>query len=395
MRFARFLLPLALAAPLTALAQAQDEGKAEDMVMLPAGYEAAMKAGDLIIATMMIRPEADKCEAENKAKGACFLLFLSAAVTDLQITMEAGDARNSMAGRSVQRAYDYLLPIVRDDPEMFGMISTMKGKLRLFERRYAEAETLFREAYGANIAIIPRDDKAIIGALGNMAVAIARQGREKDAVPLYRQSLALALVSGDAKLVEIVKPSLATSLSRSGSIAEAEKLYREVLTEAERIVPADSPTLARHLSNLASCLDQMSRYKEAEPLYRRALALRIAQGQPYRIRDAQNALADNLYDQRRFAEAEILSVEAYGLAIGNDLGDPQRTSAAEQLGQIWSYMPAHLAGARTLLAEAIKGRIIEAQDRPGFDAEAQFTMVGVKPVVARSIAVAWALARPR
>lgn len=393
MNLVRLLLFIAFVAPLPALAQSQEEGRAEDLVMLPDGYDAAMKAGDLTMATFIIRPAADKCEAENTAKGACFLVFLSAAITDLQLMMQIGTGRDSEAGRSVIRAYDYLLPIVRADPEMFGMISSLKGKLRLFERRYGEAEALFRDAYGANIAIVPKDDHAIIGALGNLALAIAGQGREKDAIPLYREALALARANGDAELIQTGLISLATTLDRAGLSGEAEPLFRAALATAERDIPADDPRLARHLSNLAVCLDRMGRHTDAEALHRRALALRVKAGDYGPLRDARDNLAGNLHDQRRYAEAEILAIEVFNMSGGRDLGDPERTGAAEQLGKIWSHMPRHLPGARTLLADAMHGRIAEASDRPGFDAEAQVTMAAVKSIAARRVAVAWALAQ--
>ncbi|MEG3182196.1 tetratricopeptide repeat protein [Sphingomonas sp. LT1P40] len=392
MKLARILLTLALAAPLPALAQTEDEGRAEDVVLYPPGYEAALAAGDLTAVIMIIRPAADACERDNKATGACFLLFLGAAAADLELTMKVGGGRDSEAARSVPRAYDYLLPIVRKDPEMFGMISSLKGKLRLFERRYSEAEALFRDAYGANVAIVPRDDKAIIGALGNLAVAIAKQGREQDAIPLYRESLALARAAGELDMIETIKISLATSLNHSGFRVEAEALYRETLATAETKFGADHPALARHLSNLAVTLDAMGRHKEAEALHRRALAIRSKADDYDEMRISRDLLADNLLAQRRYAEAEVFAVGVFNATGGRDLGDPERSGAAEQLGTIWSYMTPHLPGARTLLADAMQGRIVEASDRPGFDAESQFTMTKVKPIAARRVAVAWALA---
>ncbi len=57
-----------------------------------------------------------------------------------------------------------------------------------------------------------------------------------------------------------------------GDYAEAEKQWSAALKEAEGFGPQD-PRLATSLNNLAIIYNEQGRYAEAEPLYKRALAI--------------------------------------------------------------------------------------------------------------------------
>lgn len=66
------------------------------------------------------------------------------------------------------------------------------------------------------------------------------------------------------------------------------------------------PNIASVTNNLAETYWKMKRYREAEPLFRRALEIeesRLAPGDPA-IATTLNGLAGMLRDQRRHAEAE-------------------------------------------------------------------------------------------
>ena len=60
---------------------------------------------------------------------------------------------------------------------------------------------------------------------------------------------------------------------QDGNYTEAEKLYFAALKEAEGFGPQD-PRLATSLYNLALVYGNQGKYTEAEPLYRRSLAIR-------------------------------------------------------------------------------------------------------------------------
>ena len=59
---------------------------------------------------------------------------------------------------------------------------------------------------------------------------------------------------------------------QQGRYADAEKLFLAALEEAEGFGP-DDPRLATSLNNLAGLYDNQGKYAEAEPLYKRSLAI--------------------------------------------------------------------------------------------------------------------------
>ena len=56
-------------------------------------------------------------------------------------------------------------------------------------------------------------------------------------------------------------------------MAEAEPLYRRALAINEKSLGPEHPDIALNLNNLAELLRATNRLAEAEPLYRRALAI--------------------------------------------------------------------------------------------------------------------------
>ena len=59
-----------------------------------------------------------------------------------------------------------------------------------------------------------------------------------------------------------------------GRYAEAEPLYKRALAIREKALGPDHPDVAKALNNLAVLYQKQGRYAEAEPLYKRALAIR-------------------------------------------------------------------------------------------------------------------------
>jgi tetratricopeptide (TPR) repeat protein len=58
-----------------------------------------------------------------------------------------------------------------------------------------------------------------------------------------------------------------------GKATDAENFFRLALAEAEKMPPND-PKVLTTLNNLANCLRQQGRFSDAEPLYKKAIALR-------------------------------------------------------------------------------------------------------------------------
>jgi tetratricopeptide (TPR) repeat protein len=66
---------------------------------------------------------------------------------------------------------------------------------------------------------------------------------------------------------------LALWLDNRAQHGEAEPLYRRALAIDEKSLGPEHPAVSIRLNNLAGLLDETNRQAEAEPLYRRALAI--------------------------------------------------------------------------------------------------------------------------
>jgi Tfp pilus assembly protein PilF len=62
--------------------------------------------------------------------------------------------------------------------------------------------------------------------------------------------------------------------SNQGKYAEAEPLYKRALAIKEKTLGPDHPDVATSLHNLAWVYSREGKYKMAEPLYKRALAIK-------------------------------------------------------------------------------------------------------------------------
>ena len=97
-------------------------------------------------------------------------------------------------------------------------------------------------------------------------------------IPTWAGFLYLAVVL-DAYSRRIVGWSMATTLAKQlvlgqreqGRDAEAEPLFRRALAIHEKVLGPDHPTVAANLNNLGAVYFSEGRYGEAEPLFRRAL----------------------------------------------------------------------------------------------------------------------------
>ena len=165
--------------------------------------------------------------------------------------------------------------------------------------------------------------------------------------------------------LEIV-PSLenAAELYRAqGLYAEAEPLYKRALAIRDRMLGPNHPEVAKSLNRLGSLFYAQGRYPEAEPIYKRALAIReaaLAQS-PGDVADTLNNLAVVYRAQRRLAEAEALLKRALSIAEGaRGANDPRIGTFLNSLAAVYEsqgrYADAELLYTRALaLLEASLG----------------------------------------
>ena len=119
---------------------------------------------------------------------------------------------------------------------------------------------------------------------------------------------------------------LAIWIHNRAEYGEAEPLYRRTLAIEEKSFGPEHPNVARGLNNLAELLRATNRLAEAEPLYRRALAITEKSFGPEHpdVAIRLNNLAELLSATNRLAEAEplyrqvLLILAEFGHRIGHE-----------------------------------------------------------------------------
>ncbi len=147
-----------------------------------------------------------------------------------------------------------------------------------------------------------------------LADAYSKAGRVSQAIARFeanRGEMDVKLGRTDGHTLACLS-GLAAAYEKVGRQSDAERLYVEVLARRRKTVPADSPLLAADLAALGRHLLGQSRWSEAEPPLREALAIREkATFDDWGRYDAMSLLGGALLGQGRDAEAEPLLVAGY------------------------------------------------------------------------------------
>lgn len=144
------------------------------------------------------------------------------------------------------------------------------------QRKYAEAEQLYRRA----LAIFERSHGAenyeIAVNLNNLAANCNAQGRQDEAERLYQRALALKekLLDAEHPDVAMTLNNLAVFYKAGQRYAEAEPLYQRALAIFEKALGPQHPKVAVCLDNYAGLLRKLGRAGEAQALKDRAKAIR-------------------------------------------------------------------------------------------------------------------------
>ncbi len=141
---------------------------------------------------------------------------------------------------------------------------------------------------------------------------------------------------------------------------EAFTLAREVRDIRERVLPPDSPGIARGLENVAVCLARTHRDDEAVPLYRRALAIYEKAYGPddIDVADTASELAAALADSGQLPEAEAAARRA--IRIFERAGEDQALRLALTFDRLGDAL---LSAKRNADAETALRRAVQIYDR--------------------------------
>ena len=124
------------------------------------------------------------------------------------------------------------------------------------------------------------------------------------------------------------------TLDDEGRYAEAEPLYKRSLAILEKALGPEHPDVAQSLNNLAELYRQQGRYADAEPLYKRSLAIREKALGPEHPDVAQslNNLAALYLQQQRTSESYALNRRAIDIVARRiaTAGDDRSGGTGEQ-----------------------------------------------------------------
>ncbi len=140
-----------------------------------------------------------------------------------------------------------------------------------------------------------------------------------------------------------------------GRYSEAEPLYRRALAIDEKVLGREHPHVATSLNNLAFLLNKQGKYREAEPLYRQALAMdeKVYGREHPEVATDLNNLAELLREQGKYTAAEPLYRRA--LAIREKKLGREHPEVAQSLNNLALLldMQCKYTEAEPLLREAV------------------------------------------
>lgn len=252
---------------------------------------------------------------------------------------------------------------------------------------YREAEAVCREA----VEIFRASEGSYSPNLANALVERARLlellDRLAEAGPASEEALTILLPLLDdpsnepAVADELTRLTIraegvrASTLRARGALALAEDGYRRALVLAEARLPAGDPLIAETLNGLGVVHKFQGRYEEAEPLYRRALAIAESAG----LTDDAATLFHNLgglaHSRGDFAAGEPLARRAVEMREAA-LGPNHPATAADRAA--WGALLEGLGrGAEAEQANADALRVFEARLGPrSLEAASALTALG-------------------
>ncbi len=174
--------------------------------------------------------------------------------------------------------------------------------------------------------------------VANLGVNYKDAGRLGAAIPLLEEAF---LSSGRPPKLTWVGDQLLLAYAEAGRSADVAALVRDLLADARKTAPKDSPQLARALATSGHALLQVKAYAQAEPLLRERVAIgEKTQPDHWATFSTKSMLGGALLGQKKYAEAEPLLVASYeGLKRREATMPPQGpillTQGLERLVQLY------------------------------------------------------------
>ena len=211
--------------------------------------------------------------------------------------------------------------------------------------RYAEAELSYRRSLTIRETALGPDHASVGESLNNLAMLFESQGRHVDAAALLQRAFAIRHKAmgeihqgtsfGPAHHEFVVTSNnLATIFYTQGHYAEAEQVFRAIVSLLEVVLGADHADVGTALNNVAEVYRAQGRYADAEPFFKRALSIwerALALDHPF-VAVALDNLALLYQAQGRHADAEPLYKRS--LAIREKVLGPDHPEVGQSLSNL-------------------------------------------------------------
>ena len=147
----------------------------------------------------------------------------------------------------------------------------------LGQEKWSEADSVYRDALSAQERVLGKDDPDVALTLNNLGVITWQLNKYEDALDYYKRVRAIwaKMYQPPNARLQFIENNIGETYWKLGRYADAESMLRAVLAEKEKFyAPEQPPTLAVTLGALAGVLRDQLKYREAEPFYLRAIAIR-------------------------------------------------------------------------------------------------------------------------
>jgi serine/threonine protein kinase/tetratricopeptide (TPR) repeat protein len=254
-----------------------------------------------------------------------------------------------------------------DALEVTGTLSQLSDVL-LRLGKYSAADSAAREALRIQESAVGPEHADVATTLHQIANIAVFRGDYSVAEAYHRRALAIrrAALGPDDTLTAQSQLTVGAILRREGKEADAERELRSGLATLERTAEPNSAQVGDAILQIAYLLDEdRARYADAEPLYRRALAIRrraYGDGHPM-VAAALLDLADFL--SRRGDVADAVSPARQGFEIARRAYGAEHPVVANFMGRlaVILYRVRNLDEAETLFRQSIAmNRRIRSRD---------------------------------
>jgi hypothetical protein len=168
---------------------------------------------------------------------------------------------------------------------------------------------LFEEALKLREKQLGRSHPDTLQIVANLSVNYKGAGRLSEALPLLEEAYR---ASRTIPTLRWVGAALLDGYAKAGRSAQAAALLKNLLADARKSLPKDSPQLAGALAQFGAALLQLEAYPEAESLLRESLAIRAkADPDAWSTFNVRSMLGGALLGQKKYAEAEPLLRQGY------------------------------------------------------------------------------------